>query len=307
MAKMKFGVKDGVSTDTGFSPYDGPLPKPGVIYPVTQKSAAVRLTGDTSKNPGTPYIRSMWEVTSGECKGFTVWHNVVPGEADIQQARVAQYMQAVCGKNAADLTHDDIDDGGKITKVGTRNPVGVQAGMTFQRKRDTYGVPEGEEAPWKAESNDIVPGWKPKGGGNTMPLPDDVEDADEDLDEEDYEDDDVEEEEAEEEPAPAPVSRRRKAAEPTPEPEVEEEPEDEDDVEEPEEDDADSDDEDDQVSYEEASAMSLVELKKLAKEYEYEDSELNPFKGPGGKKKLLAKLVEDEIVAAEGGDDEPPF
>jgi len=310
MAKTKFGVGDKVSTDTGFSPYDGPIPKNGVIYPVAQKSAAVRLTGENSKNPGTPYIRSMWEITGGECKGFTVWHNVVPGEHEIQQARVAQYMQAVCGKNAADLTHDDIDDGGKITKVGTRNPVGATAGMTFQRKRDTYGVPEGEEAPWKAESADIIPGWKPK--ASAAPVDDepeddeDEEDLDEDFDEEE-EEDEVEEDPT---PTPVPVSRRRKA-EPVAEPEPEEEPEEDEDDEEDEPEDAgedgDGEDADDVVSYEDASAMSLVELKKLAVEFEYTAEELAPYKGPAGKKKLLAKLVEDEIVEAEGGEDEPPF
>lgn len=305
MAKTKFGVGDKVSTDTGFTPYEGPLPKPGVIYPVQQKSAVLRLTGENSKTPGVAYIRSMWEITSGDCKGFTVWHNIVPGESEFQQARIAQYMQAVCGKNSADLTHDKIEDGGKITKVGTRNPVGVTAGMTFQRKKDSFGVPEGEEPTWKAEASDIIPGWKPKGGGNTHPLPDEVEDANE-ADEEDYEEDDYEDEgEQEEEPAPAPTSRRRAKPEPEQDDEddVEEEPE-EDDSEES--DDEESDDEE-QVDYATAAGMSLVELKKLAKEYEYEDSELNPFKGPAGKKKLLAKLVEDEIVAAEEGDDEPPF
>lgn len=303
MAKTKFGVGDKVSTDTGFTPYEGPLPKPGVIYPVQQKSAVLRLTGENSKTPGVAYIRSMWEITGGECKGFTVWHNIVPGDSEFQQARIAQYMQAVCGKNSADLTHDKIEDGGKITKVGTRNPVGVTAGMTFQRKKDSFGVPEGEEPQWKAEASDIIPGWKPKGGGNTHPLPDEVEDADE-ADEEDYEEDDYEdEEEQEEEPAPAPTSRRRAKTEPEPEPEPDEEPEADEDAGE----DEDGEDADDVVSYEDASAMSLVELKKLAAEFEYTSEELAPYKGPAGKKKLLAKLVEDEIVLAEGGDDEPPF
>lgn len=288
MPKMKFGVGNNVSTDSGFTPYEGPLPKPGTIYPVVQKTATIRLTGPNSKAPGTPYINTMWEIESGECKGFTAWHRLIPGEHEIQQTRIAQYMQAVCGKNMADVVHDDVEDGGKVLKVGGRNPVGVKAGMTFQRKKDTQNAMEGEETPWIAEAADIIPGWKPKTK---------VEAADEDEPDEPDEDD------------------------------VEDEIEDdEDDVEEPEEDEADDEDADDSdedegdeededesdeeevdgVPYEEAAKMSLVQLKKLAKDNDYEDSDLTDYKGPKGKKALLAQLVEDEIVASEG-EDEPPF
>lgn len=281
MPKMKFGVSDKVSTDSGFTPYEGPLPKPGVIYPVVQKSATVRLTGENSKNPGTEYINSMWEVESGECKGFTAWHRLIPGEHEIQQTRIAQYMQAVCGKNSGDVVHESVEDGGKITRIGGRKPEGVKAGMTFQRKKDTRNAIEGEETPWIAESADIIPGWKPKSK---------VEAADEEPDEDDV-DDEVEDDE-----------------EDVAEDEVEEDNEDEDsDDEGDEEEDADDSEEDDEgISMSEASKMSLVDLKKLAKQYEYEDSDLNPFKGPAGKKKLLAKLLEDEIIV-EDGEDEPPF
>lgn len=300
MAKMKFGVDNNVSTDSGFTPYEGPLPKPGVIYPVVQKSATIRLTGENSKTPGTAYINTMWEIESGDCKGFTAWHRLIPGEHEIQQTRIAQYMQAMCGKNAADVVHENVEDGGKVKTIGGRKPEGVRAGMTFQRKKDTRNAIEGEETPWMAESADIIPGWKPK---SKVEAEDEAEEpVDDDIDdEEDYEDDeDVEEEDepVEEEPPAKPVSRRR--AKPAPEPE----PEPEDD--EPEDEDSDDEDESEGVSYEDAAKMSLVELKKLAKQYEYEDSELNPFKGPAGKKKLLAKLVEDEIVTQDG-DDEPPF
>lgn len=282
MAKMKFGVKDNVSTDSGFTPYEGPLPKPGVIYPVVQKAATIRLTGENSKSPGTPYINTMWEIETGECKGFTAWHRLIPGEHEIQQTRIAQYMQAVCGKNSADVVHDDVEDGGKVTRIGGRKPEGVKAGMTFQRKKDTRNAIEGEETPWIAESADIIPGWKPKSkveAEDEAEPEDDVEDEVEDEDEDVV--DDTEDEDGDEDS------------------------DDEDDDSE-EEDEDEADDEEEGVSYEVASKMSLVELKKLAKQYEYEDSDLNPFKGPAGKKKLLAKLVEDEIVV-EDGEDEPPF
>lgn len=286
MPKMKFGVGNNVSTDSGFTPYEGPLPKPGVIYPVVQKTATIRLTGENSKQPGTPYINTMWEIESGDCKGFTAWHRLIPGEHEIQQTRIAQYMQAVCGKNAADVVHDDVEDGGKITKIGGRKPEGVKAGMTFQRKKDTRNAMEGEETPWIAESADIIPGWKPKSpveADDEAEPEDDVEDEIED-DEDDVEPDAEEDDDAEDED------------------DVEDE--DSEDEDEPE---ADSDeDEAEGVAYETAAKMSLVELKKLAKEYEYEDSDLAPFKGPAGKKKLLAKLVEDEIVI-EDTEDEPPF
>jgi hypothetical protein len=288
MPKMKFGVGNNVSTDSGFTPYEGPLPKPGVIYPVVQKAATIRLTGPNSKSPGTEYINTMWEIESGECKGFTAWHRLIPGEHEIQQTRIAQYMQAVCGKNAADVLHDEVEDGGKVKKIGGRNPVGVKAGMTFQRKKDTANAMEGEETPWIAESADIIPGWKPKSkveAEDEEPEDDDVEDE-----VEDDEDDDVEE----------------------PEEDVaddEDADDSEDDEDEPDEDDEedDSDEEEaDGVPYEEAAKMSLVQLKKLAKDNDYGDSDLTEYKGPKGKKALLAQLVEDEIVTADG-EDEPPF
>jgi len=286
MAKMKFGVGNNVSTDSGFTPYEGPLPKPGVIYPVVQKSASIRLTGENSKNPGTPYINTMWEIESGECKGFTAWHRLIPGEHEIQQTRIAQYMQAVCGKNMADVVHDEVDDGGKVTRIGGRKPEGVKAGMTFQRKKDTRNAIEGEETPWIAESADIIPGWKPK---SKVEAEDESEPEDEVDDVEDEAEDEVDDVEDEAEDEVDDVDE-----------------EDEDESEDEEDEDSSDEDEEEGVPYDTAAKMSLVELKKLAKQYEYEDSDLNPFKGPAGKKKLLAKLVEDEIVVQDG-DDEPPF
>lgn len=288
MPKMKFGVGNNVSTDSGFTPYEGPLPKPGVIYPVVQKSATIRLTGENSKTPGTAYINTMWEVESGECKGYTVWHRLIPGEHEIQQTRIAQYMQAVCGKNMGDVVHEDLDDGGKVKTIGGRKPEGVKAGMTFQRKKDTRNAIEGEETPWIAESADIIPGWKPKAVTKVVddePEDDDVEDEIEDDEVED--DTEPEEEDAEDE--------------------GDDSEEDEDGEEEEDDDEDDSEEEEaDAVAYEEAAKLSLVQLKKLAKENDYEDSDLTKYKGPKGKKALLAQLVEDEIVAAEGSD-EPPF
>jgi len=279
MAKMKFGVGNNVSTDSGFTPYEGPLPKPGVIYPVVQKSATIRLTGENSKNPGTPYVNTMWEIESGDCKGYTAWHRLIPGEHEIQQTRIAQYMQAVTGKNMADIVHEDVEDGGKVKTIGGRKPEGVKAGMTFQRKKDTRNAIEGEETPWTAESADIIPGWKPKTKVEAEDEAEPVEDVEDD-------EDDVEPEEEEDDDA-------------------EDEGDDDSDDEDEDSDEADEDEEEG-VAYEDAVKLSLVELKKLAKQYEYEDSDLNPFKGPAGKKKLLAKLIEDEIVLAEESD-EPPF
>lgn len=285
MPKMKFGVGNNVSTDSGFTPYEGPLPKPGVIYPVVQKSAAIRLTGENSKNPGTPYINTMWEVESGECKGFTAWHRLIPGEHEIQQTRIAQYMQAVCGKNMGDVVHDEVDDGGKVKTIGGRKPEGVKAGMTFQRKKDTRNAIEGEETPWTAESADIIPGWKPK---TKVEAEDEAEPEDDVEDEIEDDEDDVEEPEDDES-----------------EDDTDEDDEDSDE-EDGEEDEDDSEEDDDVVSYEDAAAMSLVQLKALAKENEYDPKDLVQYKGPKGKKALLADLVENEIVASEDGD-EPPF
>src|SRR3546814_18265578 len=143
MPKMKFGVSDKVSTDSGFTPYEGPLPKPGVIYPVVQKTATVRLTGPNSQKPGTEYINTMWEIESGECKGFTAWHRLIPGEHEIQQTRIAQYMQDDCGKNAADVVHDAVDEGGKITKIGGKHPVGENGRASGRDRVGQYGEESG--------------------------------------------------------------------------------------------------------------------------------------------------------------------
>lgn len=292
MVSMKFGVGDNVSTDSGFAPYEGPLPKPNVVYPVKQKSVTIRLTGDQSKNPGTAYLNTMWEITEGECKGFSAFHRVIPGETDMQQTRVAQYMQAVCGKNSAQVVHDKVEDGGKVKTIGGKNPVGTTAGMTFKRVKDSYNSIEGEEPVYTAEPNDLIPGWKPK-KASAHPLPDAVEDAqeeDEELDEEFEEEDgdDVEDDEPDTEDS-------------------DEDDSDEEDADE-EEDDEEADDEDaaDETSFEDAAKMTLVELKALAVANDYEDGDLAQYKGPKGKKALLALLVEDEIVSAPE-DTEPPF
>lgn len=289
MPKMKFGVGNNVSTDSGFTPYEGPLPKPGVIYPVVQKSATIRLTGENSKAPGTAYVNTMWEIESGDCKGFTVWHRLIPGEHEIQQTRIAQYMQAVTGKNMADIVHDDVEDGGKVKTVGGRKPEGVKAGMTFQRKKDTRNAIEGEETPWIAESADIIPGWKPK----TKVEAEDEAEPDDDVEDEIEDDEDVADDEPEDE---------EEADEDDSDDDSDEDEEDEDDPDEDEE----EDDESDAMAYEEAAKLSLVQLKALAKENEYDPKDLVQYKGPKGKKALLADLVENEIVAADG-EDEPPF
>lgn len=286
MPKMKFGVGNNVSTDSGFTPYEGPLPKPGVIYQVVQKSATIRLTGENSKAPGTAYVNTMWEIESGDCKGFTVWHRLIPGEHEIQQTRIAQYMQAVTGKNMADIVHDDVEDGGKVKTVGGRKPEGVKAGMTFQRKKDTRNAIEGEETPWIAESADIIPGWKPK---SKVEAEDEAEPEDDEVEDEIEDDEDVADDEPEDEE----------------EDDVEDEDDDSDEDEDSEEDEE-EDDESDAMAYEEAAKLSLVQLKALAKENEYDPKDLVQYKGPKGKKALLADLVENEIVAADG-EDEPPF
>lgn len=283
MPKMKFGVGDKVSTESGFAPYEGPLPKPNVIYPVVQKSATIRLTGENSKAPGTAYISSVWEIESGDCKGFTAFHRLIPGEHEIQQTRIAQYMQAVTGKNSADVVHDEIEDGGKVNRIGGKKPEGVKAGMTFQRKKDTRNANEGEEPEMIAESSDLIPGWKPKAvvveiAEDEVPADEEIEDDEEEAVVE--EDDDDADEDSEE---------------------------DEDDSDEDEEDDSEEEGEDELTPYVDAAAMSLVQLKAFAKENEYDPKDLLQYKGPKGKKALLALLVEDEIVAAEDAEDEPPF
>lgn len=275
MPKTKFGVGKDVKTESGFAPYEGPLPKPGTIYPVEQKQASLKRA-----KSGTVYINSLWEVTSGECKGFSSWHRVVPGDHEIQQVRVAQYMQACTGKNEADILFeaDAADEEvGKITKIGGRKPQGVKSRASFQRKRDTYNVAEGEEAPWTAEISDLIVGGAPKS--------DEAEDLEEEEEDDLPADEDLEDEEDAEEEGDS----------------EEEEDEDEDDESEEEEGEY-------GATFAEAGAMSLVQLKKLATEWESE-LDLASYKGPKGKKKLIADLVDEEIVEAEGGaeDDEPPF
>lgn len=337
MPKTKFGVGSDVSTKSGFGPYEGPLPKPGVYYDVELKQCAMKIS-----QAGNLYVNTLWEVSGGECEGYPAWHRVVPGESEIQKTRVAQFMQAVCGKNEEDIVHDNPEDGGKVTKIGSKNPIGTKARMTFQRKPDTRNAVPGEEPPMIAEPNDLYP---------LKDVPKQRKAADSEDDPwataapASTDDDEVEEEEGfgatyeeaskmslkelkalgedwgiDEEDLPKTKAKAlaHLVEEGIVEPEQEGEDEEEDEVEETpaasepepestedgEDDDEDSDDED-PVSLSDARAMSLAQLKALAEKWEVE-SDLSAFKGPKGKKALIELLVSEEVVE-DLSTDEPPF
>lgn len=242
MAKMTFDTTGVEARRTGFEPYEGPMPKPGV-YNATLKQARMRIS-----QAGNPYFNLMWELGPDANKaeknafiGCPVWQRVVPGEAEIQQIRVAQLLIAVCGKQKANVVHDEVQDGGKISKIGGKDPVGTHAKLVISRR--TYN----DEI--QPEVDDILP-WPKDEEFPTGPA--EAADADED-EEEETESEDSDEEDEEDEDA-----------------EDDEESEDEDDDEDEEEEE--EDDDEDDAAYNarksELEAMDRAALKKVAKSLE---------------------------------------
>lgn len=327
MPKTTWGANDGVTTDSGFGPYEGPLPKPGTAYEVVLKQASFKLTGDKAKTPGVQYVKTLWEITEGECKGYGAWYNLVPGEHEIQEIRIAQFMQAACGQNSAPFVHEPLEAGGKISKIGGKSIDGVKARMTFRRVAD-----RNDPSTMVAETADIIPlkGGAAKKVDAVLEEPvgesedEDMEEVDEvmswddanamsltdlkNLATSDYdislpkkgvtkaavlallvEGGYVEEPEPEEEPADQPAPELEPESPPV-EPDVDE-----------------GNEEDEAVSLEDAERMTLVDLKNLALDFEYEEADLAAYKGPKGKKALLALMLEEGVLEATAAEDEPPF
>lgn len=184
MPTLKFGHLDEVDTDSsGFEIYDGPTPKPG-IYTAKIKVMRVKMS-----KAGNAYFSILTEfcddssADKAETVGFPLWVNITPGEAEVQQIRTAQLFRAICGKKGPNVTHEDLDDGGKVLKVGGKDPLGTE--VRVEVKREVY---EGES---RAVAQSILPSKAKK---------EDVEEIDEVEEDEEIEAEveEVEEEAAEE-------------------------------------------------------------------------------------------------------------
>lgn len=150
MPTLKFGHLDEVDTDSsGFEIYDGPTPKPG-IYTAKIKVMRVKMS-----KAGNAYFSILTEfcddssADKAETVGFPLWVNITPGDAEVQQIRTAQLFRAICGKKGPNVTHEELDDGGKVLKVGGKDPLGTE--VRVEVKREVY---EGES---RAVAQSILP------------------------------------------------------------------------------------------------------------------------------------------------------
>lgn len=174
MAKLVYDTT-GVDPNkpTGFEPYEGPVPKPGVYW----GEIMVMRTAE-GKDSGNTYLKVMYKLGPNEdpeknkCAGAPIWDNVVPGEHELQQARLAQLLNAVCGKPKAIVLTDDNTN--EVKTIGGKKPVGTRVKLVLQR--ESY-----QDQP-QARVSDV------------FPLPKDVkwptgpvDSSDEELEEEDVE------------------------------------------------------------------------------------------------------------------------
>lgn len=155
MPKMKMGSKAvDPNKSTGFGVYEGPEPKNGVYNGII-KSMTMR-----ESKAGNLYFNLLIEFADNEGEkevynGFPLWDMVVPGDHEFQQTRVAQLINAVCGRAEADVDYNALDakeDKGKVNKIGGKNPVGTKVKVNVVRQRDNRT--EGE---WQVRSQDIFP------------------------------------------------------------------------------------------------------------------------------------------------------
>ncbi len=202
MVTMKIGAEQTAGIDpnssSGFEPYEGPLPPAGV-YAAVIRSVRIRVS-----QAGNPYFNVLMEFgdqTTPEkqkFKGYPLWDKVVPGESDIQKERLAKFMNTVCGKTSGNVMHDEVTDGGKVTKIGGKDPVGVKCKVVAQR-----GSYSGEPI---LECRDLFPwpkdvDWPDGSGAEDEESTEEIEDeTDEDAPEEAEGDEPEDDEEGDEEP-----------------------------------------------------------------------------------------------------------
>lgn len=263
---------------SGFEPYEGPVPKPGVYAAVIQ-SVRIRIS-----QAGNPYFNVLYVLDNQEtaekqaCKGAPVFDKVVPGESDIQKERLGKFIHTVCNKVKANVDHDEVTDGGKVNKIGGKDPVGTKVRLVVARE-----MYNGEA---QAKVTDVFQWPKDKDWPTG-------EFEDEELEE--SEDDETEDDDTEEEPEED-------------DDEVEDDEEDDDEEEED-----DEEDEEDEDGFEERSAelegLDRAALKNIAKS----DYDLKVLKKHT--EEDLRNMILDHEFPAEGeedddeedGDDKPPF
>lgn len=189
---------------SGFEPYEGPLPRPGT-YAAVIRNCRIRVS-----QAGNPYFNVMFEFADQQTpekqafKGYPLWDKIVPGESDIQKERVGKFMHAICGKVSGNVTHDEIADGGKVSKVGGKDPIGTKCKVVVTRGsyngepiielRDLFAWPkdvEWPEGPADEDDSDVEVEEEEEDA--------DTEEPEEDAEEEEEESDEVEEEEEVEE------------------------------------------------------------------------------------------------------------
>lgn len=295
MPSMKFGHLDEVDVEqSGFEIYDGPMPRPGV-YAAKIKVMRVKI-GQNSGNAYFSLLVELCDESTSEKKetvGCPIWTNIVPGDSEIQQIRVAQLFRAICGKQGATVVHEEVEDGGAVSKVGGKNPIGTL--VRVEVKKGRYN----DEA--RAEVNAVLPAKKEEAAEEIAEVDDD----------EDFEEEEVPKP-AKKAPAKkaAPAKRPAKKAKPEPEEDEDEDDEEEDEVDEvdeaeeaeDEEEESAENDEEAAIPYAEAAGKTLVGLKKLAKEAGYEAADIKDYKS---KDKLLALLIEDGVVEEDEADEAP--
>lgn len=283
MANLKISLKGSgvdVSKSSGFEPYEGPKPKPGV-YAAIVRSVRIRIS-----QAGNPYFNVLFELadqTTGEkqkYKGYPHFEKIVPGESDFQKERVAKLLHLLSGKDPnkvdVNVVHDEVTDGGAVTKVGGKDPVGSKA-------RIVIALGEMYEGERQLRISDLFPWPKgtewPTGEGFEDEASDDEEELDEEIEDEEPEDEESEEEESDEE---------------------EEEEEEEEDEEGEEEEDDEADDEEFEARQAELSSSTRAELKAILKEVAPDFKVLKKHTDTN-----LVDAILDVEFPVEG--DEPPF
>lgn len=262
----------------GFEPYEGDMPVPGV-YAATITSTRVKIS-----QAGNQYINVLYiladqvKAERQQFKGYPQFDRVVPGDSDFQQERVGKFLNSVCGKVKANIVHDDPNDGGIITKVGGKDPVGTRVKLVLARDRKE----EGYEPAMRV--TDVFP-WpknEPWPDGVHEGLEEEEEEVDEEVDEPD-EDEEAEDESDEDEE------------------DADEDEEEEDGDEEEEEDEEEEDDEEYNERLAELEALNRVALKKVLKTADADFKVLKSHEDSDLVEAILAAEFPEE--AAE----EPPF
>jgi hypothetical protein len=179
---------------SGFDAYDGPMATPGV-YAAEIRSMRVRVS-----NAGNHYFNVLFVLSDQKTaerqkfKGYPHFEKITPGDSDFQKDRVGKLLAGICGKVKANVTHDEVTDGGQVTKVGGKDPIGAKFKIVLRRDGEFNGEPQlaiGDLFPW--------PDDEPFPSKSSADDEEEDEEDSEEEEEEDVEDEGEDEEEDEEE------------------------------------------------------------------------------------------------------------